>query len=279
MPRKSVTVIAPHELRRARYSIALLSRRSSTQQVQRKVAESERVREAADTEAVLPESAVLEQLEGVSEKNAVAKHPITYRDLMRGTMAPTPFTRPGWIFELKYDGFRVLTVRRGEDPQLVSRTGSHILNYFPELQRDLLALPDVTIDGQLVILDEHGRPQSEQLVRRSRLRRESSILEAARKEPAVILAFDLLELGGKDLRDRPLITRKALLHTVIERSNRIQYAEHLETEGEKLFETAGELGVEGIVAKRSDSPYCAGRTRDWLKITTSARRKSAEDRE
>lgn len=155
---------------------------------------------------------------------------------------------------------------------MLTRTGNDIAKRFPEIVADLKQLPDVMLDGELVVCDERGHPQFARLSRRAHLHRPDSILSAARTDPAVLFAFDLLWLDGEDFRKRPLLERKDKLKDVLRHSKRVRYLDHIDTEGEKLFAAAEELGLEGIVAKRADSPYRAGRTHDWMKIKTEAGR-------
>ena len=136
--------------------------------------------------------------------------PITYRDLALMTSAKTPFTRAGWVFEIKYDGFRSLAVHQGEDVALVSRRGNDMTRCYPEVAAALRTLPRIVIDGELVILDSTGRPQFDRLRRRLALKRPGAVEFAARQEPATLMAFDLLMLDGKDLRRLPLLKRKAV---------------------------------------------------------------------
>jgi bifunctional non-homologous end joining protein LigD len=203
---------------------------------------------------------------------------ISYKDLPAPTLVRAPFTRAGWVFELKYDGFRVLAGKDGGQVTLLSRRGTNLLPNYPEVAACLRTLPDLAIDGELVVLDEHGHPQFERLSRRLRLKRPDLIDRASIAEPAAIFAFDLMRFKGKDLRRQPLLTRKALLKSTLERSERIRYTQHIGEEGERLFRMASELGVEGIVAKRADSAYPRGRTSDWLKIKTGAGRAIDKER-
>jgi bifunctional non-homologous end joining protein LigD len=102
------------------------------------------------------------------------------------------------------------------------------------------------------------------------MRDPKNIAAAARETPAAIFAFDLIALRGHDLRRYPLSTRKAMLKDVLKESTRIRVVQHIGENGVRLFAAAAELGVEGIVAKRADSPYRRGRTSDWVKIKTPA---------
>jgi bifunctional non-homologous end joining protein LigD len=204
---------------------------------------------------------------------------ITHHDLAQLSLAAAPFDRAGWIFELKHDGFRMLAVNRPDRAELVSRRGNDFADRFPEIVDELIKLPDVILDCELVMVDAEGRSDFERLARRSRLRRAISIQHGARTAPACLFAFDLLELDGKDLRERPLTARKAALKKVVSSSKRIRYTDHVEHDGIKLFLLAEELGLEGIVAKRADAPYpCGGRSKDWVKIKTPHGRHIEEER-
>lgn len=204
---------------------------------------------------------------------------IYYYEIARPTPAPESFTREGWIFELKYDGFRILaSVPRGEPVRMTTRSGNDIAHRFPEIVADLKELPECVLDGELVVCDERGIPQFARLSRRAHLQRPDVILHTSRIEPAVLFAFDLLWLKGEDLRKLPLLERKVRLKELLRRSKRVRYLNHIETEGERFFAAAAELELEGIVAKRADSPYPAGRTRNWLKIKTGAGRENIRAR-
>jgi bifunctional non-homologous end joining protein LigD len=204
--------------------------------------------------------------------------PITYADLCIATKAEQPFDRDGWIFELKYDGFRMLASRRAGLISLHSRRGTDFTEQFPEIVAELEKLTDVVLDCELVMLDSAGVPQFEPLVRRSRLTRDISIEHAARTSPAVLYAFDLLELKGQDLRERPLLKRKESLRKAIAKATRIRPVDHFVGDGITLFQLAAKNSIEGVVAKRADSPYKAGRSPDWIKIKTSVGRAIDEQR-
>jgi len=179
--------------------------------------------------------------------------PLVHQDLAIPNLRSRPFSAPGWIFELKYDGFRVLAAREGEAVRLLSRRGNDMIACFPEIATSLLELPDLVIDGELVLLDVKGRPQFERLRRRLALKR-FSIDHAARTEPAALFAFDLLELRGKDLRRLPLLERKAQLERLLRKSTRIRYLTHVGEDGERLYAAARNAGTRGY---RRQTRRCA----------------------
>src|SRR6058998_651598 len=179
-----------------------------------------------------------------------------------------PFTKAGWLFELKLDGYRVRAARDGAEAQLITRNGHDIAETFPEIARALAALPydDVILDGELVVPDDAGRPSFQRLQNRARVSRALDVRRAAVETPAVLYAFDLLALAGCDLRPLPLERRKAVLERIVPPVGPIKYLEHFATDGEALYDQVVKVGLEGIVAKKADAPYRAGRSPNWLKI-------------
>jgi ATP-dependent DNA ligase len=121
-------------------------------------------------------------------------------------------------------------------------------------------------------------PEFHQLRGRCAIRDSHSIGVAASSKPAAVFAFDLLQLRGKDLRALPLLKRKAALAKALKRTQRIVYCKHLGESGEKLFQAADQLGLEGVIGKRADSPYVRGRTANWVKVKTSHGRHLDEER-
>jgi bifunctional non-homologous end joining protein LigD len=197
---------------------------------------------------------------------------ITHRDLMLATSGSAPLDTPGWLYELKYDGFRVLVMRKRDRVRLLSRRGKDLSKNFPEIIDGMSELPDVVLDGELVILDARGVPQFDRLRRRALLRRDIAIQNAALWEPAAIFVFDILSLSGRDLRKLPLLKRREIAQTTVRRAlgsfKRIRVVQHVVDAGSRLYQAAQNLGLEGVMAKRADSIYRAGRTRDWVKVRT-----------
>ncbi|HKD18606.1 MAG TPA: DNA ligase D, partial [Thermoanaerobaculia bacterium] len=178
------------------------------------------------------------------------------------------FTRPGWIWELKYDGFRLIAGREEGKPALRYRHGMDSTGTFPEIARAVGALPAerFVLDGEVVVLDERSRPRFGLLQQRALLQRRTDIERAAVELPATFFAFDLLAFEGLDLRTLPLSQRKALLQRFLPRAGPVRYADDVPERGEDLFAAAGELGLEGVVGKKADSPYRGARSADWVKV-------------
>src|SRR5437660_9121962 len=179
-----------------------------------------------------------------------------------------PFSKPGWLFELKLDGYRVRAARQAGEARLVTRNGHDIAPAFPEIARALAALPyeGLIVDGELVVPDEAGRPSFQRRQNRAKVSRALDVRRGAVESPAVLYVFDVLAFGGYDLRQLPLERRKPLLEQIVPRVGPIKYLSHFEKDGEALYEQVVKLGLEGVVAKKADSPYRAGRSPNWLKI-------------
>ena len=187
---------------------------------------------------------------------------------MLAETADRAFSREGWLFEPKLDGYRVLVARAGGEPRLLTRNGNDCATSFPELARAVAALPfdRVVLDGEVVALDDAGRPSFQRLQARARLRRPIDVRHATVANPVTCYAFDLLGFEDFDLRGLPLATRKELLRRVLPPVGALRYLEHVEDAGEALYRETERLGLEGIVAKKASSPYKGGRSPAWLKI-------------
>ena len=133
---------------------------------------------------------------------------------------------------------------------------------FPEVMRALSSLRrNLVLDGELVVPDQNGRSDFGEVRRRNLLQRPRMIADAAARRPAVLLVFDMLEFDGDDLRPLPLFERRRALHAHLTPIPGVQIIEHVETHGEALFRAIVDGDHEGIVAKRMDAPYRAGRAR------------------
>src|SRR2546422_749349 len=179
-----------------------------------------------------------------------------------------PFSKPGWLFELKLDGYRVRAGRDRGETRLLTRKGNDIAAAFPELAHALAALPfeGFILDAELVVPDEAGRPSFQRLQNHAKVSRALEVRRAAVESPAVLYAFDLLAFEGYDLRPLPLERRKALLEQIVPGVGPIKYLPHFQKDGEALYEQVVKMGLEGIVAKKADASYRAGRSPNWLKI-------------
>ena len=164
--------------------------------------------------------------------------------------AKEPPAGPGWIYEIKHDGFRIIARRDAAGVRLVTRNGYHFANRFPLIVEAIAALPasSCVVDGEAIVVDENGLSMFDLI----RYRRQD--------QAATLCAFDLLELDGEDLRRTPIEVRKATLKGLLRRAHPgVAFNRHFEAAGESVYRHACALGCEGIVSKRLGSPYRAGR--------------------
>jgi bifunctional non-homologous end joining protein LigD len=181
---------------------------------------------------------------------------------MLATLTDAPFDDPNWVFEDKFDGFRMVAeIRRGK-VALYSRNGKIISQSYIEVAKALEGVKgDAVIDGELVALGKDGVSHFQLL--QNALRHEAKLLYCA---------FDLMFENGEDLRKLPLLERKERLKALLPRDKLIAFSHHRKATGKRFFAEAEQKGLEGIMAKRADSPYASGgRTSDWLKIKTATR--------
>ena len=182
-------------------------------------------------------------------------------DPMKAVLSDTPFSDPDWIFERKLDGIRCLAIRDRGGVQLMSRTARRMNEQFPELVEALRRQPseDFIADGEIVAF-AGGITSFARLQQRARTR-----------VPVLLYVFDLPRHDGEDLRPLPLRERKARLRKAFEWADPVRLNPHRNGEhGEEVYRQACEKGLEGVIAKRADSPYHGGRSRDWLKLKCHA---------
>lgn len=180
---------------------------------------------------------------------------------MKAVLSDEPFSDPAWIFERKLDGVRCIAHRDGSGVRLLSRTDRDMSVQYSEVSEALRAdpCPDFVVDGEVVALDRRGITSFSRLQRRGKER-----------VAIYLYVFDLLRLEGVDLRDLPLRERKRQLREALRFEDPIRFTPHRNEVGEQLYEEACRKGLEGVIAKRADSPYRATRSRDWLKLKCHA---------
>lgn len=191
---------------------------------------------------------------------------IDHRSLMLLTDWPRVFRSADWVWELKYDGFRILAIREGSTARLLTRTGRDVSDVFPEITSAICLLRhDVVLDGELTVLDDDGRPDWHALNGRVHMTLSASIRSARRTRPALFFVFDLLAVDRHDLRPATLVCRQRALRDVVPDRPTVRCAEQWQ-DGIALLHAVTEHRLEGVVAKRTDSPYTSGRNRWWLKV-------------
>jgi len=188
---------------------------------------------------------------------------------MLATLSDKPFSDPGWLFEIKWDGVRALAWIENGKLTLRARSGSDITSQYP----DLAALPEALsghqgiLDGEVAVLDGRGRSDFEKLQRRLHVHNPAPKLVS--EYPVVYFVFDLLFCDGYDLRAVQLLERKRFLQRLFRNFDRARFSDHQSEKGKELFELAKQNDLEGIIAKRIDSQYVNARSANWLKLKTS----------
>jgi ATP-dependent DNA ligase len=186
--------------------------------------------------------------------------------------AKEPPAGPDWIHEIKHDGFRILARRNTTGVWLYTRNGSNFADRFPRIVEAVKSLPvrSCFIDGEAIVVDERGLSVFD-------------LLRSWRHNHAALLcAFDIIELDGKNLRRVPIEQRKHTLANLLSREHDgIALNKHYDGDGAVIYKHACALGCEGIVSKRLGSIYRSGRVNDWLKIKNPAapavKREAEED--
>jgi bifunctional non-homologous end joining protein LigD len=173
------------------------------------------------------------------------------------TLADKPPSGPGWVHEIKHDGYRLIVRRDGETVRLFTRRGYDWTDRYRGIAvtASKLRAKSFTLDGEAAVCGPDGIAVFDALHRRRGA------------TDAVLQAFDLLEFNGEDLRPLPLEKRKARLARLLARTNvGIALNEHTEADGATVFRQACAMGLEGIVSKRLTAAYRSGPSRDWIKV-------------
>jgi bifunctional non-homologous end joining protein LigD len=173
---------------------------------------------------------------------------------MLATLVHEPFHYPGWVYEEKYDGYRILAYKEGNRVTLYSRNAKDRTESFSVIARALEALPDrsLLLDGEAVAFDR-------KLVSRFQLLQQGEV-------PSLYAVFDCPYRNGRDLRNEPLPARRAALAEAIGDTDFLFPSRRLESNGLKAYKTAARKGWEGLVGKDSSAPYIEGRSTKWLKV-------------
>ncbi len=192
---------------------------------------------------------------------------------MLATLTDRPFSSDEWLYEIKWDGYRAVAFIEDGEVRLVSRNQNEMTSLYPELA-DLpqhIRGKQVVLDGEIVALDEQGRPSFSLMQQRAGIRSGVKRTRPNPKIPVLYYVFDLLYLDGYNVMKVALEDRKQLLKSVLDQSDIVKYSEHFVGDGERLFEAAKDKGLEGIVAKLRSRPYIQKRSREWLKMKITQR--------
>lgn len=177
---------------------------------------------------------------------------------MLATLDEQPFDDPDWIFEIKWDGYRAIAEIIKGGTRLYSRNGLSFSQLYPPVMTELDKLnEDMILDGEIVVLNQHGKTDFQKLQQ----------YDQHRKLPILYYVFDCLSYKGKSLMHLPLIERKRIAEKALPKSRIIKYSDHVQERGIDFFSKVVEMDLEGMIAKRATSLYHPGkRSRDWLKI-------------
>lgn len=171
-----------------------------------------------------------------------------------------PFDHKDWVFEMKWDGYRAIAEIKDGDVSLYSRNRISLDKRYPSIADSLRKAGfDAVLDGEIVVVDDRGHPDFQML----------QDYQKSKKGHLIYYVFDLLHFKGHDLTNLPLVRRKELLKKILPGAGNIKFSDHVWKEGVLFFNVVKEKGLEGIIAKHSQSPYQTGkRSRQWLKIKT-----------
>ena len=170
-----------------------------------------------------------------------------------------------WLLERKFDGERCVARKAGGHVRLESRAGNDLTGTYPEVRAAVRAQRsrDLLLDGEVVAYD-HGQTSFTRLQQRLGVTTPSP--EQVARYPVVYCVFDLLEVDGEDLTGRPLVERRDRLLRTITPGAALEHTEAWRGDSQRRFAEACRSGWEGLIAKRADAPYVAGRSKDWLKL-------------
>ncbi len=190
------------------------------------------------------------------------KNPFDNVNVMLAQLSMKVPTGKDFVYEIKYDGYRVVAFIEGGKARLVTRNGNDITSKFKDIASSLekqAAERSVVLDGEIIAADDQGRPDFQALQNLMKSKNAYSNL--------VYIVFDMLAIAGQDLREKQLLERKKLLKSFLKDcSNNIQYASHIDSKGEEFFNAVNNMGLEGVVAKKKSSTYSGSRNGDWIKI-------------
>lgn len=187
---------------------------------------------------------------------------------MLASTAEEPFSKSGWVFEPKFDGIRAIAYITDGDVKILSRRGLDLTTRYPELAESLARnKKDCIVDGEIVAFDEKGRTSFQLLQQASGLRSRGELGKSNRDIPIRFYVFDILSVDGKSTMEKPLTERKALLKKHLTETTDVRRVDDLGADGNRAFLACLENGLEGVIAKKEDSPYLQGkRTPTWLKL-------------
>ena len=207
----------------------------------------------------------MEQIQAGQEAS-IARNPFDHADVQLAKLVTAPPQGGDWLYELKYDGYRILAYVQGSGVRLISRNGHDYTARFSAVATALLDLAAgraMVLDGEMAVVDAAGKTDFQAL---------QGYMKHPQGQNLTYIVFDLLALDGADLRSRPLLERKAILGTLMQAAPQtLYYSQHVPGNGQESLAAACALGMEGIVGKKPDSIYSGTRNGDWIKIKCDKR--------
>jgi len=207
----------------------------------------------------------MKEIEKGAEEKFI-KNPFSKVDPQLAKLVKEPPEGDNWLYELKYDGYRIIAFVEAGNVRLITRNGNDYTLRFYDIASSLMSLAKgrpMVLDGEIVVTDKEGKTDFGAL---------QSFLKNPRGKNLVYIIFDLLALDGIDLRARPLTDRKEILQKLLaEAPKNLYYSRHVIGYGKESFAAACQAGMEGIVGKKADSVYSGGRNGDWIKLKCDRR--------
>lgn len=205
------------------------------------------------------------EIEG-EEEEKITRNPFDRADVQLAKLVNKIPEGEDWLYELKYDGYRIMAFVEGNNVRLITRNGNDYIKWFHTVASSLIDLAAgraMVLDGEMAITDASGKTDFQAL--------QNYIKNPKAKNPTYIV-FDLLALDGVDLREHRLIERKEMLETLMKDAPKgLYYSRYVRGNGKESFAAAYEAGMEGIVGKKADSIYSGTRNGDWIKLKCDKR--------
>ena len=205
------------------------------------------------------------KLAGIPPEATKAKLPLALAPQL-ATLVDAPPKDAGWVYEVKFDGYRIVTRIDGEDVRLFTRNGNNWTSRLPVLHDEIrkMGLASAWLDGEIVVLDDKGNPSFQLL---------QNAFDSAKTKDMVYFVFDLPHFGGYDLTRVPLEDRRRVLGAALadRKTQHVRFSETFDAPVEELLESACGKGLEGLIGKRANAPYSSRRSSAWIKIKCSRR--------
>lgn len=201
------------------------------------------------------------------EDDKFVKNPFSKAEPQLAQMVKTiPEDEENWLYELKYDGYRIIAYVEGNRVRLITRNGNDYAHRFQSVASSLSSFSAgraMVLDGEIAVTDEAGKTDFQAL---------QNYMKNPRGKALTYIIFDLLALDGRDLRSQPLTKRKEMLEALLKGAPpNLYYSRYVRGQGKECFAVACETGMEGIVGKKADSIYSGNRNGDWIKLKCDRR--------